>query len=202
MKIEEMDKLTQHFNKYFLQSDCLVLHVGTMDPHIDALLYKPNEAYPYWKLVTMGAGDYRMPAPKMALGNRNEYMMFIDPEEDMLNTEIAKWYFDRLLHVARYPIFSKSFLSFGDSMEWYPEDDNDEMIGAYLELPLIVSDAGILCCKLGPRKTVICLQVILLNREEIDILKEIGSEQFSSFLYPPNNGVKHFICERSRSDKF
>lgn len=48
-----------------------------MEPHIDALLYAPNEAYPFWKLVTAGASDYKMSAPRGALGKRNEYMMFM-----------------------------------------------------------------------------------------------------------------------------
>ena len=57
MNQREMDKLTQHFDTYFQQDDCMVLHPAVMEPHIDALLYKPNNKYPFWKLATMGASD-------------------------------------------------------------------------------------------------------------------------------------------------
>ena len=79
MKLREMEKLTAHFDAYFGQTDSMVLHpVAEMQPHIDTLLYAPNEAYPYWKLVTMGASDYRMPQKKAPLGDRNEYIMLVD----------------------------------------------------------------------------------------------------------------------------
>lgn len=91
---------------------------------------------PFWKLVTAGASDYKMSAPRGVLGKRNEYMMFIDASEDM--------------------------------------DDQE---------------------------TAVCLQVVLLNRAETDRLVEIGPEQFSNFLYP-DDGDRHFICERKRRDKF
>ena len=195
-----MDKLTKHFDKYFQQSDCMVLHPAVMEPHIDALLYKPNDAYPFWKMVSMGASDYKMPAPGKTLGDRNEYIMFIDPSEDMTNPEVANWYFNKLLAVALYPLATKSFISYGHSVEWAP-DDEEEMVAAYLELPQIVDDVGMLRCKLGLMKTVVCLQVVLLNREETNKLLQIGSEQFSYFLYP-EEGTPHFLCERSRSSRF
>lgn len=200
MNQNEMDKLINHFDTYFHQSDCTVLHPIVMEPHIDALLYKPNDAYPYWKLVTMGASDYKMPAPRNTLGNRNEYMMFIDPSEDMTNQEVTNWYFNKLLEIAHYPIVTKSFITYGHSVEWAPNNE-EEMVSAFLEMPQIVGDVGVLRCKLGLMKTAICLQVVLLNRAETNRLLQIGPQQFSSFLYP-DAGDAHFLCERSRSDKF
>lgn len=200
MNQKEMEKLTQHFDTYFHQSDCSVLHPAAMNPHIDALLYKPNDRYPYWKLVSMGASDYKMPAPRNTLGNRNEYIMFIDPGEDMTNHEIADWYFKKLMEVACYPIFTNSFITYGHSVEWAPDDD-EEMVAAYLEMPQMIENVGILRCKLGLMKTAVCLQVVLLNRKETQKLLETGPQQFSSYLYP-DEGDPHFLCERSRSDKF
>ena len=200
MKQREMEKLTEHFDTYFRQKDCTVLHPVVMEPHIDALLYKPNEAFPYWKLVTMGASDYKMTAPKYALGDRNEYVMFIDPSEDMTNKEIANWYFNKLLGIARYPIATKSFITYGHSVEWAP-NNKEEMVSAFLEMPQVLENVGVLRCKMGLLKTVICLQVVLLNREETNKLLQIGPQRFSEFLYP-DVGDPHFLCERSRSKKF
>ena len=200
MKQREMEKLTEHFDTYFRQKDCTVLHPVAMEPHIDALLYKPNEAFPYWKLVTMGASDYKMTAPKYALGDRNEYVMFIDPSEDMTNKEIANWYFNKLLGIARYPIATKSFITYGHSVEWAPNNE-EEMVSAFLEMPQVLENVGVLRCKMGLLKNVICLQVVLLNREETNKLLQIGPQRFSEFLYP-DVGDPHFLCERSRSEKF
>ena len=200
MNLKQMDKLVKHFDTYFQQSDCTVRHPIVMEPHIDVLIYKPNDAFPYWKMVTMGASDYKMPAPKNPFGNRNEYMMFIAPSEDMTKAEVANWYYNKLLTIAFYPIDAKTFITYGHSVEWAPNDE-EEMVSAFLEMPQIVENIGVLRCKLGLIKTVTCLQVIILNREETNKLLQIGPEAFSNFLYP-NEGKPHFLCERSRSDKF
>ena len=42
--------------------------------HIDILLYGPTDKFPYWKMVTMGAGDYQMPPAKNTIARRNEYL--------------------------------------------------------------------------------------------------------------------------------
>ena len=93
MKNNEMTKFIAHIDSYFQQEDCTILHSSITDPHIDVLFYKPNDTYPYWKLVTMGASDYQMPPQKPSLGNRNEYMMFIDANEDLDNAIIRNEYY-------------------------------------------------------------------------------------------------------------
>ena len=87
-------------------------------------------------------------------------------------------------------------------MEWPPED-GEEMICAYLEMPQAIDDVRLLRCKLGLLKKTACLQVILLNRAETDKLLEIGPEQFSYYLYPEDeDGARHFLCQRKRTEDF
>lgn len=199
MTTKEMDKFIAHFDKYFEQDDCTVLHPSERTPHIDALLYKPTEKYPFWKMVSMGASDYKMKAPKTALGDRNEYIMMIDPGENMEDPAIINWYYANLMNVALYPIQKKCFLTYGHSIEW---PASEEMVGAFLELPQVIEDVGILYCKLGFFKTVICLQVVLLTRTETEKLLKIGPQRFSGYLYPEEDAKPHFLCERRRSEKF
>lgn len=201
MTTREMDKMIAHFDKYFEQGDCTVLHPLELTPHIDTLLYKPTEKYPFWKLVSMGASDYKMDAPKKALGDRNEYIMMIDPDEDMTDPVIAKWYYANLMEIALYPIQNKCFLTYGHSIEW-PASDENEMVGAFLEFPQVIEDTGILRCKLGLFKAVICLQVVLLNQTEIEKLLKIDPQRFSEYLYPEDESKPHFLCERKCSEKF
>ncbi|CCZ95026.1 unknown [Corallococcus sp. CAG:1435] len=92
MKISEMNKITRHYDKYFQQTDALVIHPNfEAKLHVDALLYQPTKTFPFWKLATMGASDYVM-LGRHTLGSRNEYMLFIDPSVDMTDKEVASKY--------------------------------------------------------------------------------------------------------------
>ena len=111
------------------------------------------------------------------------------------------WYYGNLMEVALYPMHTGTAVTYGHSMEWGEEEGND-MVGAFLELPQIIEDIGMLRCKLGLTKQTVCLQVVLLTRKEVDMLLEIGPQQFSEYLYPENGEAPHFICERFRSQRF
>ena len=202
MTIKEMDRLTAHFNRYFKQSDCRVLHATDgLLPHIDVLVYPPNATYPFWKLATMGASDYKMPAPKQALGNRNEYMMFVDASEDLTDPAVVRWYYTMLRGIASYPTEARSFVSYGHSVEWGEEDDTD-IVGAFIEMPQIIEDVGVLRCKLGLLKQTVCLQVVLLTQNEMNQMQTIGREAFSEYLYPEDGSRPHFLCQRYRTELF
>lgn len=203
MKAKAMDKLVRHLNTYFEQDDCMVSHpVVDNGFHVDILVYKPNEKYPFWKLVSMGASDYKMPKIDNTLGLYNEYMMFVDPDVDLEDKQILAWYHNMLSMIASYPYFTHTHVTYSHSLEWAQEDPGEEMIGAFIEFPQIIEDTGLLRCKLGLFKTVTCLQVVLLNRAELDKRMEIGPQAFSDYLYPEDGGKAHFLSERHRSEKF
>lgn len=203
MNTKEMDKLVRHFDTYFEQDDSTVLHPVVDDGvHIDVLLYKPGEKYPFWKLVTMGASDYKMPPIQNTVGSRNEYMMFVDPETDLTDKNVLMWYYEKLLTVATFAYYNKTHITYAHSFEWDNEDSDDEMIAAFIEFPQIIGTTAVLRCKLGFMKTAACLQVVLLNKEELEKLMEIGPVAFSSYLYPDDDSEPHFLTERHRSEKF
>ena len=202
MTSHELDTLTTHYDTYFGQDDCTVLHPIVSDGlHIDALLYPPNDKLPYWKMATAGASDYKMPDTKSTLGRYNEYVIFIDPDEDMTDREVASWYYNKLLIIASFAHDNRTHVTYGHSFEWENADESDEMVGAYIALPEITGDSRFLYCKTGILKKVVCLQPVLLTRDDIDMLLNIGQSAFGSFIYP-DSGRAHFICERKRSEKF
>ncbi|MBO5222218.1 MAG: suppressor of fused domain protein [Clostridia bacterium] len=203
MKQREMEKLTTHFDTYFSQNDCRVLHPLVDDGfHVDVLIYEPNEKFPFWKLCTMGASDYKMPAEPNSLALNNEYMMFVDASVDLTDTVTLQWYSRKLLLVASFAYENEAFISYGHSFEWQNEDPEDEMIAAFIEFPQIIPDVGVLRCKLGMFKTVACLQVVLLNKADLEKLMEIGPQAFSEYLYPEDDSAPHFLSEQHRSDRF
>ena len=203
MKLKDMDRLIAHFDRYFEQTDCMILHPAVENEyHIDVLLYKPNKRYPFWKLVTMGAGDYKMPAADNTISRYNEYIMFVSESEDLDDKEILRWYHDKLMVVATFAYIEKTHVTYGHSFEWENDDPEDEMIAAFIGFPQIIGDVGVLRCKLSMFKTVACLEMVLLNRAELDRLLDVGPESFDSFLYPEGDGAAHFLCEKHRSEKF
>ena len=70
------------------------------------------------------------------------------------------------------------------------------------EFPQILETTAALRCKTGLLKTVACLQVVLLNKQELNKLMEIGPQEFSDFLYPEDDSKPHFLSEQHRSDSF
>lgn len=170
--------------------------------HIDVLVYKPNKKYPFWKMVTMGASDYKMPKISNTLGLYNEYIMFVDKDIDLYNKEVYGWYHNKLLKVATYAYYFKTHVTYSHSFEWENEDPDDEMIGAFLEFPMVIKNPNVLQCRVGLQKKIACLQVILLNREDLNKLKEIGRQAFSYYLYPEDGNKQHFLCEKHRTEKF
>lgn len=203
MKAKEMDKLITHLDSHFQQNDSTVLHPIVDDGlHIDVLLYPPNEAFPFWKLVTMGASDYKMPPVQKTVSLYNEYMMFVDAKTDLTDKNVLIWYYRKLLLVASFAYYHKTHITYAHSFEWQNDDPDDEMIAAFIEFPQIIGSVSVLTCKLGLMKTAACLQVILLNKEELDKLMEIGPNAFSDYLYPPDNSTAHFLTEKHRSTTF
>ena len=78
MKTKEMDKIKKHFDKYFEQTDAMVMHpIVDNGFHVDVLLYKPNDKYPFWKLVTMGQAIIKCrPCPIQFLNTMNTLCLF------------------------------------------------------------------------------------------------------------------------------
>ena len=203
MKLKEMEIFNKHIDTYLSQEEPTVLHPVVVNPyHIDVLVYKPTENLPFWNLVTMGASDYKMPKIANTIGMYNEYIMFVDPEVDLKDKETVNWFYNKLVLVASYAYNTDTHITYGHSLEWENEDPDDEMIGAYIELPQVIPNPAVLRCKLGLLKTVACLQVVLLNKNNLEHLKQVGPQAFSEYLYPEDGGKAHFICERHRSGKF
>jgi len=203
MDPKTMEKFSRHCDRYLGQECDCVIHPQTHDGfHVDILLYAPTVTHPYWKLVTMGAGDYKMPAARSTLPRRNEYIMLVDKDVDMKDKESAGWYFQKLWMIAMYPRNTQTYVTYGHAFKWENEAKDDEMIAAFIEFPQMF-DYGILHFKAGLCKDTACLLVVLLNRGELERLMKIGAQRFSEYLFPEDGEApRHFLTERKRSEKF
>lgn len=194
MNISEIEKITRHYDKYFQQDNCIVLHPKEAKLHIDAVLYAPTEHYPFWKFATVGACDHKMKG-KNSLSNRNEYMLFIDPSVDMNDKLTAIKYYDLLVKTALFPYYNNTLISYGHSLE-FADENLTGVVGAFLELPQAIDDTGILRCKLSMFKKVAFLQVIPLDKQALEQLLKVGNEEFSyTYAYPDDDKESHWLCK-------
>jgi hypothetical protein len=110
-----------------------------------------------------------------------------------------KWYLELLVMIALFPIESGESLSYRHSIE-LPSDFDDNMKGIIITMPMIIDNPGILNCKLGFR-TVKCLQIIPLTKEELDYKLKHGFKSIELKFYPENKDNAHYLAERVRSFK-
>ena len=201
MRRAEMDRWAAHCSRCFHaddEKDCIVFHPRNHRKlHIDMLLFPPNKAYPFYKLCTMGASDYKLP---LTLCHRNEFVMFLSEQEALSQQQTLEFFCDVLLTVALYPAENHFTLNFGHSIVWGKQAGTD-MEAAFLDLPYPIQDPGFAKCRLSPVKETRCLQVTLLTREETEQMRTLGPEKFYDFLYP-SQGKAHFLSQRFRDSLF
>ncbi len=94
--------------------------IASPDVHLDVLPIPPDERMPFYKLVTMGAGAYRMNLPEPMQGydlEYAEYMIFV-PADWNLNSSDEKdyWPMRTLKSIARLPINADTWLGYGHTV--------------------------------------------------------------------------------------
>jgi hypothetical protein len=193
MKNKEMNKLIKHFEFYFNQDCEKIYHDNNEDIHIDILLFEPNDQYPFYKLVTMGASDYAMPKVNSTLPNRNEYIIFLSKDVEV-NSEDFNWYINFLSYVSKYAFYENTNISVGHNIELAP-NSHPNFKNAFILFPEIIEDSWVLRCQLGMFKTCACLQVMPITENENAKNLSIGSEEFHNCFYP-EEGEPIFLANR------
>lgn len=194
MKKKEMDKLINHFEYYFDQECNNVYHdVSNRDLHIDILIFAPNDKYPFYKLVTMGASDYSMPKIPSTLSNRNEYMLFLSKQIDLKSDEF-QWHLNFLSYMARYAYYENTHISVGHVIDLLP-NFHPIFKSGFVLFPQIVEDSFILRCQLGMFKTCTCLEVLPITSQEVTLHLNEGPKKLHDYFYP-ENGEPIFLADR------
>lgn len=173
MIVKEMEKIMAYLDKYLEQEDCLVLNMNNdgLEMYVEVLLYEPTEKYPFWKLITLGASDYKMPRKTKSKARRNEYILFVDGSVDLMVPKTLQWYYLQLLKIASHAQFHETHLTAGDCVEWL-EEEGSSVVGAHLSVPAIIQGGKghVFCPRLF--KKIVFLQALLATREELDSLRK------------------------------
>lgn len=116
----ELNKVSEYINRKYGEFTKVFHEFVSPDIHADIAIVPPTEEQPYYKLVTIGAGAYRMDIPKEYRWRkleRAEYVIFLPKDWDIKsNKDEDYWPIKMLKDLARLPINTDSWLSFGHTV--------------------------------------------------------------------------------------
>ena len=111
---KEWDKVSDYIEQQYGKSDFVGHEIVSPDIHCDIVIVPPTEERPYYTLVTMGAGAYKMNVPKELRSyvcDRAEYVIFLPKDWDIeSDKEEDYWPIRMLKSVARLPIGAEDWL--------------------------------------------------------------------------------------------
>lgn len=116
----QIKKLEKTIIKSFGAFDSVMHEIVSPDIHLDVAVVPPNEKYPYYKLVTMGMGAYRMNVPdefKKYKLEHAELVIFLPPDWNIKSSDERDfWPIRQLKSIARLPIYNDTWLGYGHSI--------------------------------------------------------------------------------------
>ena len=117
---KELDKVSAYIEQQFGESDLVGHELVSPDIHCDIVIIPPTEEQPYYKLVTMGAGAYKMNVPKdlkSRVCDRAEYVVFLPKDWNLKSDkEEDYWPIRMLKNVARLTVNSDDWLYLGHTV--------------------------------------------------------------------------------------
>ena len=118
---EELEVLDKFIVDMFGDYANVMHEVASLDIHLDVCIVEPSPEEPYYKLVTMGAGAYRMQVPKEYERFKldyAEYVIYLPKDWNIQsNKEDDCWPIHLLKNTARIPIWNDTWLSYGHTTQ-------------------------------------------------------------------------------------
>lgn len=116
----EVSKIEAYIEKEFGEYQTVIHEIVSPDIHVDIAVVPPTDDQPYYKLVTFGAGAFKMNVPR-EFGRRKleraEYVIFLPKDWDIHSDKEEDYWPIRYLKVmARLPIECDTWLGFGHSL--------------------------------------------------------------------------------------
>ena len=183
---KELDALEAHITKRFGKFENVYHELVSPDIHCDIAIIPPRRDHPYYTLVTMGAGAYRMNLPE-DIENRDdwcraEYLINLPPDWKVGDADMQseEWYWPVgcLKTMARYPIDNDTWLSWGHSVEIgvkYLLPEHVPFVGWLLTGPGAFGDESF-CCALPCGEDVNFYQLQPLYAAEMKYKIKRGAE--------------------------
>ncbi|MCR5393989.1 MAG: suppressor of fused domain protein [Bacteroidales bacterium] len=174
--VKEMEKISSFIKEQYGDFEIVAHEKESPDIHCDIAIVPPTEEQPYYKLVTMGAGAYKMNVPKdlqSRVCDRAEYVVFL-PKDWKLESDKEEdyWPIRMLKTVARMPVESDEWLFYGHTLSLKSDESPVAEGVGFNSCILLVSKGKDQCVKqfkLGNRgKKVAFYQLYPLYPEELE----------------------------------
>ena len=101
---KELEKVSAYIERQYGDYEEVMHEMVSPDIHCDIVLVPPTDLSPYYKLVTMGAGAYKMNIPKelkSTICDRAEYVIFLPKDWNIIGVDNEEnWWPMRMLKSA------------------------------------------------------------------------------------------------------
>lgn len=87
---KELEKVSAYIERQYGDYEEVMHEMVSPDIHCDIVLVSPTDLSPYYKLVTMGAGAYKMNIPKelkSTISDRAEYVIFLPKDWNIIGVD-------------------------------------------------------------------------------------------------------------------
>lgn len=184
-KNSELEKIEAFIENEYGHFEEVIHELVSPDIHLDIAIVPPNEYQPYYKLVTMGAGAYKMNVPRELKSYKleyAEYVIFLPKEWDIKSDkEEYYWAIRQLKNIARLPINTDSWLAYGHTItaneDYSPVAENTEFNSFVLINSINKNNEIVNPLKIGLFKQINFYQMFPLYREEVDYKMENSLEE-------------------------
>ena len=200
----ELDVLDQFICDMFGDYKNVFHEIASPDVHLDVCIVDPTEEEPYYKLVTMGAGAYKMQIPEQWQKYQLDYAEYVIclPKDWNLNSgdNTDYWPVKLLKDVARLPIWCDTWLSYGHTTQ------TDEEGSAYASntgfnsvvLNFAANKKGDIRLIMPSGKTINFYEIVPLYPEELQYKIENGADAL--FKLFEEKGIPYKVLDLNRKN--
>ena len=190
---EEKEAITHYIEQQYGKPDTIHHIFNNSQIQLDIAIIRPTEDIPYFKLVSIGAGTYKMEIPEelnFSVNDRAEYVIYLPMDWDTkTDNDFDQWVIKLLEMAVLYPPISNDWFGVGETMlyneDWSPVSDTIKF-NSYILLESKGKDGQIVePVQLGNSdKTVAFHQVFPLYPEELNFTMEHSAQELLDLFGP------------------
>ena len=190
---EEKEAITHYIEQQYGKPDTIHHIFNNSQIQLDIAIIRPTEDIPYFKLVSIGAGTYKMEIPEelnFSVNDRAEYVIYLPMDwNSNSDTNLDSWVNKTLGLATIFPPLANDWTGVGHTMlyneDWSPVSDTIKF-NSYILLESKGKDGQIVePVRLGNSdKTVAFHQVFPLYPEELNYTMEHSTQELLDLFGP------------------